>query len=78
MKCYKKKKSRSKIKKNENRSRSRIDKMLVASMRNHILPSPQQEDTELLKNRWQAVVAKDGLGGGEAFLEYGFLMGIDR
>ena len=49
--------------------------MLVASMRNRILPSPWQEDTELLKNRWPAAVAEDGLGGGEALLEYGFLMG---
>ena len=76
MKCYKTK-SRSRIKKNENISRSRIDKMLVASMRNQILPSPRQEDTELLKNRWPAAVAEDGLGGGEAFLEYAFLTGID-
>ena len=72
MKCYKTK-AWSKIKKNENISRSQIDKMLVASMRNQILPSPRQEDTELLKNWWPATVVEDGLGGGEAFLEYCFL-----
>ena len=74
MKCYKTN-GRCRIKKNENISRSRIDKMLMDLMRNQILPSPRQEDTQLLKNRWPAAVAEDGLRGGEAFLEYGFLMG---
>ena len=74
MKCYKTK-AWSRIKKNENISRSQIDKMLVASMRNKILPSPRQEDTELLKNRWPTAMVEDGLGGGEAFLEYGFFYG---
>ena len=48
MKCYKTK-AQSRIKNNEKISRGRIDKVIVASMRNQILPGPWQEDSELLK-----------------------------